>query len=413
MCVKFCTRLKNASCKSVISNSSYGHNKSNPIMILLVVFFLLAEYSIAAALPNNQRVNHRVQLYRKEKSYRLRRLGSPDRAPLYAGYGTHFAYLYVGTPSQRQSVIIDTGSHFTAFPCKGCSGCGTHTDSYWDPDLSSSKEIPQCAGQRCELSQSYAEGSSWHAYKVTDKIWIGGEEFGMVSSGALYNVTYTFGCQTSESGLFKTQLEDGIMGMSISSDSFQSQMQRAKLVSSTTFNLCFRPGGGVMSLGGVDEALHASPSDLQYASLKPNTPSGWYGVTVLNVQFRSRGADARFVDIAPAATIAGYFSKLTIVDSGTTDTYLPASMASAFEAKFKSITGLNYKTDTPIALTEAQLAAVPDIVFTLLAPGAGSSGIEVIMPYYNYVERSGNKYEFSVFVDESSTFVLGANFMAW
>ena len=32
--------------------------------------------------------------------------------PLYLGYGTHFAYVYVGTPPQRQSVIIDTGIQY-------------------------------------------------------------------------------------------------------------------------------------------------------------------------------------------------------------------------------------------------------------------------------------------------------------
>lgn len=37
--------------------------------------------------------------------------------PLYIGYGTHISYIYVGNPPQRQSVIIDTGSSATAFPC--------------------------------------------------------------------------------------------------------------------------------------------------------------------------------------------------------------------------------------------------------------------------------------------------------
>ena len=34
---------------------------------------------------------------------------SMELAPLYPGYGTHYAYIYVGTPPKRQSVIIDTG----------------------------------------------------------------------------------------------------------------------------------------------------------------------------------------------------------------------------------------------------------------------------------------------------------------
>jgi len=37
--------------------------------------------------------------------------------PLFQGMGTHYADVWVGTPPQRQSVIIDTGSSSTAFPC--------------------------------------------------------------------------------------------------------------------------------------------------------------------------------------------------------------------------------------------------------------------------------------------------------
>lgn len=44
--------------------------------------------------------------------------------PLHAGYGTHYAFMYVGTPAQRVSVILDTGSHWTAFPCTGCRCVG-------------------------------------------------------------------------------------------------------------------------------------------------------------------------------------------------------------------------------------------------------------------------------------------------
>jgi len=38
-------------------------------------------------------------------------------APLFQGMGTHYADVWVGTPPQRKSVIVDTGSHYTAFPC--------------------------------------------------------------------------------------------------------------------------------------------------------------------------------------------------------------------------------------------------------------------------------------------------------
>jgi hypothetical protein len=51
-------------------------------------------------------------------------------APLFEGMGTHYSFIWVGTPPQRVSVIMDTGSHHTAFPCKGCK-CGTHVRDFF------------------------------------------------------------------------------------------------------------------------------------------------------------------------------------------------------------------------------------------------------------------------------------------
>ena len=58
----------------------------------------------------------------------------------------HCCYIFtnnarVGTPTpQQKTLIVDTESHHTAFPCKGCTDCGEehHTDSYFDPDQSNS-----------------------------------------------------------------------------------------------------------------------------------------------------------------------------------------------------------------------------------------------------------------------------------
>jgi Xylanase inhibitor N-terminal len=78
-----------------------------------------------------------------------------EMTPLYQGLGTHFSYIYVGTPPQRVSVIVDTGSHHTAFPCVGCQ-CGKHMDPYFDPKKSNTSEIQTCSGKkRCYFSQAY------------------------------------------------------------------------------------------------------------------------------------------------------------------------------------------------------------------------------------------------------------------
>jgi hypothetical protein len=49
-----------------------------------------------------------------------------EHAKLYGGIDLSYYYvdIYVGTPPMRQTVIIDTGSLLTAFPCDGCDECG-------------------------------------------------------------------------------------------------------------------------------------------------------------------------------------------------------------------------------------------------------------------------------------------------
>lgn len=76
-----------------------------------------------------------------------------EDTPLFPGWGTHFAYVYVGSPPQRVSVIIDTGSHFTAFPCAECKNCGSHTDPHWDHHKSSTSAIVSC--ENCHGSFRY------------------------------------------------------------------------------------------------------------------------------------------------------------------------------------------------------------------------------------------------------------------
>lgn len=84
------------------------------------------------------------KLARREWQGRRSLYMSFEDTPLFPGWGTHFAYVYAGTPAQRVSVIIDTGSHFTAFPCTGCKNCGSHTDPPWDYHKSTTSHIVTC-----------------------------------------------------------------------------------------------------------------------------------------------------------------------------------------------------------------------------------------------------------------------------
>ena len=363
-----------------------------------VVFSWLVQ-ALAGRMITLELGQHRVRQDR-------RRLGlATELTPMLPGYGTHFSYIYVGTPPQRQSVIVDTGSHYTAFPCSGCSQCGQHTDPYWDLKNSSTATVPKCQNQPCVISQSYSEGSSWRAIKVVDKLWVGGLDKNSIPDASLYSVNFLFGCQTSETGLFRTQLADGIMGMGISDDTLPSQLLKQGVTNSKVFALCFRIGGGIMTLGGVDPRIHSKPQ-INYAKLAKT--GGWYNINVLDIflvhrdtkERKSLGADKSIYQQG----------KGSIVDSGTTDTYLPSAVASKFQALFKELSGVGF-TQANTQLDQAQLDKMPNIVYVI--EDTDGKTFEVLMPWTNYVDSvGGGKYAFRIYLTEGSGSVLGANFMA-
>ena len=290
-----------------------------------------------------------------------------SEAPLYRGYGTHFVYVWAGTPPQRVSVIVDTGSHHTAFPCKGCAECGKHTDNYFDPAKSTTANVQKCNGQKCNLSQRYTEGSSWRAFVVKDTFWIGAEKLEYMNNIPNWNVTFQFGCQSSETGLFRTQLENGIMGMSADPATLPYVMKAAKVTPSTAFTLCFLHTGGTMAIGAPASSYTALNKEaVQWALLTKKT--GYFTVSLEGVYLRKSNSDT-LEDIGEPKSKYNT-GKGIIVDSGTTDSYLPSSVASSFKRVFKSLTGMSY-SNSALSLSVEQLKKLPIIVFRLKTTEGG------------------------------------------
>ena len=139
---------------------------------------------------------------------------------LYQGYGTHYIDLWIGSPTpQRQTLIVDTGSSITAFPCSKCTDCGSnaqqqqqqkkksyHTDDVYQTNKSTTYIEKECTRDphlltkdvcdygyctkvdgsnanvgRCEVQTSYAEGSSWTALEGEDIVYpaVGGSSTSM------------------------------------------------------------------------------------------------------------------------------------------------------------------------------------------------------------------------------------------
>jgi hypothetical protein len=102
--------------------------------------------------------------------------------------------------------------------------------------------------------------------------------------------------------------------------------------------------------------------------------------------------------------------KGVIVDSGTTDTYLPRSIAASFKTLYKKIGGLDHNNNALI-LTAAQIARLPILIFRLEGL-KGQPHIDIQCGPESYLESlSKGKYANRVYTTEPSGLVLGANFM--
>jgi len=126
-------------------------------------------------------------LEQDDNSHRLRRrTEAVQMGALYNGYGTHYVDLWCGTPPQRQTVIVDTGSAVTAFPCSDCDRCGPltyHVDNLFQEAESSTFSIQSCDecergscsdDDQCIINMYYEEDSYWSAVKARDRCYIGG-----------------------------------------------------------------------------------------------------------------------------------------------------------------------------------------------------------------------------------------------
>lgn len=307
--------------------------------------------------------------------------------PLSQGYGTHYANVWVGSPTpQRKTVIVDTGSHYTAFPCTGCVNCGLphHTDPFYNPTKSKTFRLLQCdecrdgviceSGQ-CRFQQSYTEGSSWEAVQVQDKFYCGGTDIldSVNPDDEKYAIEFMFGCQTAMTGLFITQLADGIMGMSAHSATLPKHLYDKRLIEHNMFAMCYRRElgtskrgvtAGSLTIGGYSSNLDTSP--MIYA--KNMASVGWFTVYVKNIYIRSGGGQSAFsndpnhktirVHIDPASLNSG---KGVIVDSGTTDTYLNVRVSREFSRAWKAATGSQY-SHSPIRLSKEELLKLPTIL---------------------------------------------------
>lgn len=271
---------------------------------------------------------------------------------------------------------------------------------------------------------------------------MGGKEIKDLDAASSYSIDFQFGCQDSETGLFRTQHVDGIMGMSASDDTLSHQLVIQNITQTKIFAMCFSVGGGILTLGGVDQSIHTQGKNIQYAKLMK--PKGWFTVKLLDISMRaspsskyfSQGGHKRHSPISTATSTSTSSSeqsqyekksdckislksdysalngkKGVIVDSGTTDTYLPIGIQNLFENLFRKISDGIHFTSSTVVLTQSQLDALPTIIYSLQGLD-GLPPIEIESLPSSYTESLGNgKYAFRIYLTETNGAILGANVM--
>ncbi|KAJ0089007.1 hypothetical protein Patl1_32300 [Pistacia atlantica] len=247
--------------------------------------------------------------------------------------GLYFTKVKLGSPSREFNVQIDTGSDILWVTCSTCSNCpqisglGVQLNFFDASSSSTARPLPcsdplcsseiqttatECPPQSnlCGYSFQYGDGSGTSGSYIYDTLYfdaILGESMTANSSALI-----VFGCSTYQSGdLTKTDKAiDGIFGFGQGDLSVISQLS-SHGITPRVFSHCLKGegnGGGILVLGEILE-----PS-IVYTPLVPSKPH-------YNINLQSISVNGTLLPIDPAAFAASN-NRETIVDSGTTLTYL-------------------------------------------------------------------------------------------
>lgn len=127
-------------------------------------------------------------------------------------------------------------------------------------------------------------------------------------------------------------------------------------------------------------------------------PKGWYTVKVVDVLMRpqqqSNTNSVSGTHSADLKSVGGDVTKYnagkgTIVDSGTTDTYLPSALKAQFQTLFRAYSGREFN-NKQTQFSKEQFAKLPVIVFRMMAAGgSGVVDLEVFPSSYMELHRDG------------------------
>jgi len=323
----------------------------------------------------------------------------------YAGEGTHFIDVFVGSPAQKRILAVSSGADFTAFPCQGCTLCG-NIISFYQQSLSPTFSTMPCGrcvgGQRedvCDSNREFCvargynlvDKSAWTAYEARDVFYVGGADAELEAKGIFdpegtdvaetHGFPLVFACQTEASGWYASQVQDGIMGFSTARTSFINQMVFQDKLKYPRFCMCFEKkvlmgsdmrSAGVVTLGGYNPRILDSP--MVYVQNIAQEGETRYKVYVRNIYFRQGGGQSIVPDRERQSVVrlnldSDTFNAKnggTILDSGVPMLVFDESIQESFKAEWKKMVGQKF-TLGKLMLSENEVLALPTIIIQIRA----------------------------------------------
>ncbi|KAG2605823.1 hypothetical protein PVAP13_4NG146681 [Panicum virgatum] len=249
----------------------------------------------------------------------------PDSSVAYLGTLDFVVTVGFGMPARAYTVVFDTGSDVSWIQCQPCSGhCYKQHDPIFDPTRSSTYGAIPCRSQECRAAGGSCDGNGTCIYDVeygdgssTSGV-LSHETLSLTSSIALHG--FVFGCGEKNLGSFGDV--DGLIGLGLGKLSLSSQAA-AKL--GATFSYCLPSHNGTQ--GYLTIGTTPVSDNVTYTAMvqKPDYPSLYF------VELVSIDIGGYVLPVPPAVfTSAG-----TLLDSGTTLTYLPEEAYAALRDWFK------------------------------------------------------------------------------
>ncbi|KAK7269058.1 hypothetical protein RIF29_21773 [Crotalaria pallida] len=247
--------------------------------------------------------------------------------------GLYFTKLGIGSPPKDYYVQVDTGSDILWVNCVDCMRCPKKSSigvelALYDPKASKTSALiycdqefctntydgplPECKSDTpCPYSISYGDGSATKGNYVKDFLTFNRVDGNLHT--APQNSSIIFGCGSVQSGTLGSSTQealDGILGFGQANSSVLSQLAASGKVKKI-FSHCLDNirGGGIFAIGEVvDPKVKTTP-------LVPKMPH-------YNVNLKDIEVDGDVLQL-PTDIFDSGNGKGTIIDSGTTLSYLP------------------------------------------------------------------------------------------